>query len=36
MQDIGKRSLVVSRMNQDLDCVDVRNPNDPNQVRNSK
>jgi len=34
-EDIGKRSLVISRINQDLDCVDVRNPNDPTQVNNT-
>ena len=33
--DIGKRSLVISRINQDLDCVDIRHPNDPNQVNNT-
>ena len=35
-EDIGKRSLVISRVNQDLDCVDVRHPDDPTQVNNSK
>ena len=26
MKDIGKRNLVISRLNQDLDCVDIRDP----------
>ena len=36
MKDIGKRNLVIGRLNQDLDCVDVRDPQDPNQISNSK
>ena len=36
MKDIGKRNLVISRLNQDLDCVDIRDPSDPNQIQNSK
>ena len=36
MKDIGKRNLVISRLNQDLDCVDIRDPNDPNQIQNTK
>ena len=32
MKDIGKRNLVIGRLNQDLDCVDIRDPNDPNQI----
>lgn len=26
MKDIGKRNLVISRLNQDLDCVEIRDP----------
>lgn len=35
MKDVGKRNLVISRMNQDLDCIDIRDPNDPNQINNT-
>jgi len=35
MRDIGKRSFVISRLNQDLDCVDIRDLNDPNQISNA-
>ena len=36
MKDFGKRNLVISRLNQDLDCVDIRDPNTPNQITNTK
>ena len=36
MKDIGKRNLVISRLNQDLDCVDIRDPSSPNQIQNTK
>ena len=36
MKDFGKRNLVISRLNQDLDCVDIRDPDDPNQITNTK
>ena len=29
MKDIGKRNLVISKLNQDLDCIDIRDPEDP-------
>ena len=36
MKDIGKRSIVIQRINRDLDCVDIRDHRYPSPINNSK
>lgn len=35
MKDVGKRNLVISRLNQDLDCVEIGDPAAPGQINNT-
>ncbi len=36
MQDVGKRNLVISRLNPDLDCIDVRDPKAMTHIPNQE
>ena len=35
MRDVGKRNLVVGRVSQDLDCVDISDPDRTQQIQNT-